>query len=445
VELVNAGDGTNRLFIVQQRGLIYVIENSPSVSTRKVFLDLSDRVSPSGSEAGLLGLAFHPNYNSNGYLYAYYTTGTSSLTSYLVRYQVSPTNPDSAMRSSELVLMTFAQPFTNHNGGKIAFGPDRYLYIGLGDGGSGNDPGNRAQNRSVILGKILRIDVDNTAGGNNYAIPNSNPFVGNPQGWREEIFAYGMRNPWKFSFDAHTGTLWCGDVGQDAREEVDTIISGGNYGWRLMEGFLCTPGANPNCLDTAGLLRPVWDYPNSGADVAVTGGYVYRGAQYPDMAGKYFFADYGSGKTWSLTLNSVGLPTVQLLTDEAFAISTFGVDEMNELYLCSYSTAGRIYKLVGPTGVGEGDETPRQFYLGQNYPNPFNPTTEIRYQTPEVGHVTLKVFDVLGREVATLVDEVLSAATHTRTFDATGLASGVYYYRLVAGSHIQTKKMVLAR
>lgn len=444
VELVNAGDGTNRMFVVQQRGIIYVIENSPTVSTRKVFLDLSDRVSQSGSETGLLGLAFHPDYRNNGYLYVNYTGG-SPLTSYVSRYQVSAANPDSAVRSSELILLTVAQPFTNHNGGKIAFGPDGYLYIGLGDGGSGNDPGNRAQNRSLLLGKVLRINVDSTAGGNNYAIPPTNPYFENTQGWRQEIYAYGIRNPWKFSFDRLNGTLWLGDVGQDAREEVDIIISGGNYGWRLMEGSLCTPGVNPNCLDTAGLIRPVWEYPNAGSDIAVTGGYVYRGSLIPSMVGKYLCADYGSGKTWALTYTGIGTATAVLLTDETYAISTFGEDEQGELYLCSYSSTGRIYRLNGPpSSVGEIG-TPVQFGLEQNYPNPFNPTTEIRFRIAEGGFATLKVFDMLGREVATLVNENLPSGTHVSTFDAAGLASGVYYYRLTAGTLIETRKMILAR
>ena len=444
IELVNAGDGTNRMFLVQQRGIIYVFENSPTVSTRNVFLDLSDRVSQSGSETGLLGLAFHPDYRDNGYFYVNYTGG-SPLTSYIARYQVSTTNPDSAVKGSEQMLITVAQPFSNHNGGKVAFGPDGYLYIGLGDGGSGNDSGNRAQNRAQLLGKVLRINVDSASGGNNYAIPSTNPYFENTQGWREEIFAYGIRNPWKFSFDVPTGRLWLGDVGQDAREEVDIIVSGGNYGWRLMEGTLCTPGVNPNCLDTAGLIRPVWEYPNAGSDIAVTGGYVYRGSLIPSMIGKYLCADYGSGKTWALTYTGVGNATAVLLTDEPFPVSTFGEDELGEMYICSYSSNGRVYKLTGPASSVQESGMVSQFKLEQNYPNPFNPTTVIRFQISTPGYVSLKVFDMLGREVVTLVDDVLSRGEHIRTFDASQFASGVYYYKLNAGSLIETKKMVLAR
>ncbi len=445
VELVHSGDGTNRLFIVQQRGIIYVINNNPNVSTRKVFLNISDRVSQSGSETGLLGLAFHPNYETNGYFYVNYTGGTS-LTTYIARYQVSATNPDSAVKESELILLTVAQPYSNHNGGKVAFGPDGYLYIGLGDGGSANDPGNRAQNRAVILGKLLRINVDSTEGSLNYAIPPTNPFYRNPNGWREEIYAYGLRNPWKFSFDPVTNWLWLGDVGQDSREEIDIIVSGGNYGWRLMEGFICNPTVNPQCQDTAGLLRPIWDYPNSGPDQSITGGYVYRGSPIPSLVGKYIYGDYGSGKTWALTYDGINPPTNQLLTDETFLISSFGVDENNDMYLLEYSsTNGRIRKLTGPSNdVGEST-TPARFTLEQNYPNPFNPTTIIGFAIERSAFVSLKVYDLLGREVATLVEEVRQPGAHQIVFRADGLPSGMYFYRLRSGSFAETKKMVVMR
>lgn len=453
LDLRHAGDGTNRLFVAQQRGLIYVFQNSPTVSTRRVFLDLSDRVSQSGSEVGLLGLAFHPNYATNGYFYVNFTnSSTGALRSYIMRYQVSATNPDSAVRASEFPILSLAQPFSNHNGGSLAFGPDGFLYLGFGDGGSANDPGNRSQNRAELLGKILRIDVDRTTVTTNYAIPATNPFIGNLQGWREEIFAYGLRNPWKFSFDSQTGDIWCGDVGQDAREEIDIITRGGNFGWRLMEGFLCTPGVNPLCADTAGLIRPVWDYPNAGADISVTGGYVYRGSAIPSVRGKYFCADYGSGKVWMLTRTGPNSASAELISDEAYSISSFGVDQANELYLVSYSSAGRIYKLNGPsTNAGE-EPAPKQFTLEQNYPNPFNPTTTIKFTVPASsagmqgsGNVSLKVFNLLGKHVATIVDGFLATGSYTRTFDASHLASGVYYYQLESGNFLATKRMVVLR
>lgn len=447
VELVNAGDGSNRLFVVQQRGIIYVFRNMPGIATRNVFLNISDKVSSSGSETGLLGLAFHPNYPANGYFYVYYTSSSSgSLVSYLARYSVSAGNRDSADKSSEQILFTVSQPFSNHNGGKIAFGPDGFLYIGLGDGGSANDPGNRAQNRADVLGKVLRIDVDRTDPGLSYAIPPSNPYATNTQGWRKEIYAYGIRNPWKFSFDSQTGWLWLGDVGQNAREEVDIIVSGGNYGWRLMEGSLCTPGVNPSCLDTAGTILPVWEYPNAGSDIAITGGYVYRGAAIPSLVGKYICGDYGSGKTWAVTYN-VGTPsTGQLMTDETYPISTFGVDEQNELYLCSYSsTNGRIYKITGPATSVEETRVPMEFGLDQNYPNPFNPSTTISFRLAAGGDVTLKVYNMLGQEVALLVNGTYAAGLHSVKFSADGYPSGVYYYKLTSGSLTQTRKMILTK
>ncbi len=444
VDLARAGDGTNRLFVAQQRGLIYLFQNSPSVTTRKLFIDLSDRVSQSGSETGLLGLAFHPNYRSNGYFYVNYTNSSSgSLRSYIVRYRVSPSNPDSALKSTELILLTIAQPYSNHNGGAIAFGTDGYLYLCFGDGGSANDPENRAQNRAELLGKILRIDVDQTAGGNNYAIPVTNPYFGNTQGWRQEIFAIGLRNPWKFSFDVPTGRLFCGDVGQNAREEFNIIVNGGNYGWRLMEGRICTPGVNPSCLDTAGLIRPIWDYVwNSGA--SAVGGYVYRGTAIPSLVGKYICGDYGSGRTWVLTLVRSDSASAQLLTDESYPISSFGVDENNEVYHCSYSS-GRLYKLTGPgTGVAQ-PEAPTQFKLEQNYPNPFNPTTKMSFVIGHSSLVSLKVFDVLGRDVATLVNEPKEPGVYEVSFDATNLTSGVYFYRMATTSVVLTKKLLLLR
>jgi glucose/arabinose dehydrogenase len=448
LELAQAYDGTNRLFVVQQRGIIYVFDNNPSVGTRKEFLNISDSVSSTGSETGLLGLAFHPNYRNNGYFFVNHTyTAGEQLRSYVVRYQVSPTNPDSALKSSRFVLFTLDQPFSNHNGGKIAFGPDGYLYIGFGDGGSGNDPGNRAQNRAELLGKILRINVDNSSGGNNYAIPLTNPFYGNSQGYKEEIYAYGLRNPWKFSFDQVTGKLWLGDVGQDTREEVDIIVNGGNYGWRLMEGFICNPTVNPTCQDTAGLLRPVWDYPNAGSDISITGGFVYRGSAIPSLHGKYIFADYGSGKTWALTHDGVNPTFSTLMTDESYSISTFGVDTSNNIYLCSYSSSGRIYKLTGPASPvppSRGD-LPNTIILEQNYPNPFNPSTTITYKVPAAAYVQLRVYDVLGRQVAMLLDNHIEAGTHQVTVDASNFSSGVYLYRLTTPDFTQAKAMLVVK
>jgi hypothetical protein len=448
VELVTANDRTNRFFVVQQYGIISTFENIPGVNTHKVFLDISDRVSPSGDELGLLGLTFHPNFPDSGYFYVNYTSSKSgSLRSYIARYTVSAANPDSALRESEIILLTVDQPYTNHNGGKLAFGPDGYLYIGFGDGGSANDPENRAQNLTTIFGKILRIDVNKSGAGLQYSIPPTNPFYKNSLGDREEIYAYGIRNPWKFSFDPVTGKLWLGDVGQDTREEVDIVVKGGNYGWRLKEGFLCNPVTNPVCQDTAGLMSPVWDYPHNNGSAAITGGYVYRGTAIPSLSGKYIFGDYVTRNTWALAYDGIHSASITPLTTESYSISTFGIDTSGEIYLCSYSSSGRIFKLTGPaTNVTqETVNLPRTYQLNQNYPNPFNPSTVIRYDLPALSTMSLKIYNLLGREVAVLVDGTKPAGTYKSVWNANNMPSGVYFYRLTANGFVQTRKMLLQK
>jgi hypothetical protein len=448
VELVSSKDGSNRFFVVQQRGIIYAFENISGVSTRKVFLDISDRVSQSGSEMGLLGLAFHPNYPDSGYLYLNYTSSSSGLLrSYITRYSVSSANPDSALHNSEVVLLTVDQPYINHNGGKVAFGPDGYLYIGFGDGGSGNDPENRAQDRTTLLGKILRINVDSAGIGLRYSIPTTNPYYKNMLGYREEIYASGIRNPWKFSFDPVTGNLWLGDVGQDTREEVDIVSNGGNYGWHLKEGFICTPVVNPTCQDTAGLLAPVWDYSHNGASASITGGYVYRGSGMPTLYGKYIFGDYVTGKTWALTYDGINPGSVTPLTDETYLISTFGLDTSGNIYLCSYGSSSKIYKLIeqatGATGGGEN--TPTTYQLFQNFPNPFNPRTVISYRLSQISKISLKIYDLLGREVKALVNEVQPAGIYSVDWIASDMPSGVYFYKSNVNGNVQMRKMILQK
>jgi glucose/arabinose dehydrogenase len=344
IEIVKANDGTNRLFVVQQRGLVFVFEDSPTVSERKTFLNLSSIVSPSGSETGLLGFAFHPNYAQNRTFFVSYTTG-SPLTTVIARYQTSATNPDSALFSSGQVVFTETQPFSNHNGGKIAFGPDGYLYISIGDGGSAGDPGNRAQNRNTTLGKLLRIDVDNVQPPLNYAIPPTNPFVGETN-VRQEIFAWGLRNMWKFSFDEQ-GRIWGADVGQNAWEEINIIESGGNYGWRKFEGNAVYSGGDPTPPNA---VFPVWVYSHSSGDISVTGGFVYRGSRIPALYGKYIYGDYVSRRIWALTYNFRTAATNEFLLQGAQLISAFGEDFNNEILVVGYNaSAGRIRRLVSST------------------------------------------------------------------------------------------------
>jgi uncharacterized protein (TIGR03437 family) len=335
---ISARDGSNRLFIVEQSGRIRVMA-SPTATTTSVFLDLSAKISCCG-ERGLLGLAFHPQYATNRKFYVNYTRPFDG-TTVVAEYQASASNPNVA-DTTERVLLTVDQPFTNHNGGMIAFGQDGFLYIGMGDGGSGDDPGNRAQNPENLLGKMLRIDVNNKATGLEYAIPTDNPFV-NAAG-RDEIYATGLRNPWRFSFDRQTGELFAGDVGQNAIEEIDIIRRGGNYGWRVLEGTRCT-NLGPGACNNSAFVPPIYEYPQVGANCrgSVTGGYVYRGTRNTFPAGSYIFGDYCKGTITQLN-NDNGTWRAQLLMDTAFFISSFGEDEAGELYVLSY--AGTLYRLV---------------------------------------------------------------------------------------------------
>ncbi len=336
VDFQTAKDGTGRVFVVEQGGVIRVFNNSSASADSNIFLDISSRINTQADEQGLLGLAFHPNFAANGYFYVNYTPDENlSVTS---RFQVNPSTDNTADSNSELILLEMPQPFTNHNGGQLAFGSDGYLYIASGDGGSGGDPQGNAQNRGNLLGTVLRIDVDNRDNGLNYAIPSSNPFVGEPNS-RPEIFAYGLRNPWRMSFDSNTGLLWSGDVGQGELEEINVIESGGNYGWNFFEGTQCFSG---NCDDT-GLIPPVFEYNHDAGDKSVTGGYVYRGTLTPSLEGKYVYGDFISGRIWALDATTNN-PNNALVLETGLNISSFGIDADDELYFCAFN--GSIYRIV---------------------------------------------------------------------------------------------------
>jgi len=340
IGIYNAGDSSDRLFVVEQSGVIYVFENQKNTTAATVFLDIRELVDSQGFEEGLLGLAFHPNFEHNGFFYVDYTASDPRRT-VIARYSVLTDDPNRADKASAHVLLEIAQPYSNHNGGQLAFGPDGFLYIALGDGGSAGDPHGNGQNRTTLLGKILRIDVDRTSMGLNYGIPSDNPFAGNALGFREEIYAYGFRNPWRFSFDFESGWLWAADVGQNSVEEVDIVNKGANYGWNIMEGDICF---NPSsgCNQT-GLTLPTWSY-NHTLGSSVTGGFVYRGSEHPELMGSYIYGDFGSGRIWALRYDGANAPVNTELLDSNLSIPSFGVDEQNELYICDYD--GGIYKLV---------------------------------------------------------------------------------------------------
>ena len=338
VGMAYADDGSDRLFVVLQRGVIVSFANEQNVESADVFLDISERVSDRGNEEGLLGLAFEPEFRENGYFYVYYSAANPRR-SVLSRFSVRPDGV-AADADSERVIMEIEQPYSNHNGGQIAFGPDGYLYIGLGDGGSRGDPQGNGQSLSTLLGTIIRIDVNPLDEVGTYGIPADNPFVG-VDGARGEIWAYGIRNPWRFSFDRGSGEIWMADVGQNRFEEVNIVRRGLNYGWNVMEGSSCFKPSR-GC-DTQGLEMPVAEYGREGG-CSVTGGYVYRSDRLPSLYGAYVYGDFCSGKIWALRYEG-GQVTEQLeLVDSRLEISSFGEDESGEIFVLSFD--GGMYRLV---------------------------------------------------------------------------------------------------
>ena len=353
--LTNAADASGRLFVLERRGLIKLIKDGSVVSTP--FLDIRSRVGSDSNEQGLLGLAFHPGYTSNGRVFIYYTDEDGAIT--ISEFALS-SNPDQLDAGSEQILIKVSKTRTNHNGGTLAFGPDGYLYIGTGDGGGGGDPDDNAQDLSSLFGKLLRIDIDS---GSPYSIPPDNPFAGSADpDVRQEIWAFGLRNPWKFSFDRTTGDLYIGDVGQGRREEVDYQPSsspgGENYGWRIMEGSICY-NPSTNC-DETGKVLPVAEYGhNSDGGCSITGGYAYRGSANPDLDGVYLFADFCNGKIWALE-QAGSAWSMTLIVDSPYVISSFGEDEQGEVYVVDYGS-GKIFRVVMQRFI---DVTPSHWAFG---------------------------------------------------------------------------------
>ncbi len=356
VDIANAGDGSGRIFVVEKIGRIRIVENGQLLA--RPFMDISDRVNAGGNEQGLLGLAFHPRYAENGIFFVNYTTsrsrgGTQSGDTVVARFNHSG-RPDRGDPDSERIVLTVAQPYANHNGGNLAFGPDGYLWIGTGDGGSGGDPQGNGQKLTSLLGKFLRIDIDAGDAGQPYGIPADNPFVGRSDA-RPEIWSYGWRNPWRFAFDRATGDLWVGDVGQNAWEEVDReprgTAGGLNYGWNVMEGTHCFRPAQ-NC-DTAGKVLPVAEYGRS-TGVSITGGEVYRGKAFPALDGLYFYADYGSRRLWAIgpapaAPDVVGSWRNAQVATLAANPTTFGTDENGEVYVAFDSGAVHVLEVAAIT------------------------------------------------------------------------------------------------
>jgi glucose/arabinose dehydrogenase len=337
--LIQPDNTSDLMFVTEQRGIIYAFSAS-NPQQADIFLDITDRVNRGGNEEGLLGLAFGPDYQENGYFYVYYSADDPRR-SVLSRFSLDRENMDVADPESEVIIMEIEQPYSNHNAGQLAFGPDTYLYIGTGDGGSAGDPEGNGQNLGTVLGSILRIDVSEVSGPGDYEIPADNPFVDTP-GARGEIWAFGLRNPWRFSFDSETGLLWAGDVGQSSWEEIDIITKGANYGWNIMEGLHCYSPAS-GC-DQSGLTLPIAEYDHSRGRCSITGGYVYRGDQTPSLQGYYIYGDYCSGEIWALAYDGNVVTENTLLAKSGLSITSFGEDLAGNLYILD--RAGGIYTLA---------------------------------------------------------------------------------------------------
>lgn len=346
VAMLQAPGDSSRWFVVEKQGIVRVFDNDPNVTVSSVFVDIAARVDSSFSESGLLGMAFHPDFASNGQVYLSYTSSGAPLVSNVARFD-SGDGGVTLNPLGEIPIMTVLQDSANHNGGNIAFGPDGYLYAGWGDGGGGGDPLNRAQDLSNLPGSITRIDIDT---GNPYAIPTNNPFAGAAlcqDGFAiggancPEIYAWGLRNPWRWSFDSLTGNLWLGDVGQGSWEEIDLIERSMNYGWREREGAHCF---NPSSGCGTNFVDPITEYGRSDGN-SVTGGYVYRGSAIAALQGHYVYGDFGSGRVWSIPAASTqGTAGVELLAS-GLNIASFAEDHDGELYLLHYG-AGEIYQVV---------------------------------------------------------------------------------------------------
>ena len=336
----------DNMYIVEKDGVIRRVSLEKDETKKPIFLDITDRVGVTNDEEGLLSLVFHPNYSGNGELYVWYSA-QSPKRSVLSRFTKNENN-NTADKTSELVILEVREPWGNHNGGTVLFGPDGYLYVGIGDGGAANDPHGNGQNKNTLLGSVIRIDVNNASKETPYHIPQDNPLVGT-DGVREEIWAWGLRNPWRMSFDRVTGKLWTGDVGQNAWEEVDIVEKGGNYGWNYKEG---NHEFRKGLDDSTTIIGPVHEYGRRQGG-SITGGYVYRGTKIPDLVGSYIFSDYLSEKIWILIPKDGENPpyeSIRIARKTQIAIASFGETPDGEIIVCGfpnpYASKGKIYRFT---------------------------------------------------------------------------------------------------
>jgi glucose/arabinose dehydrogenase len=429
IGIVSAGD--SYLYVVERRGKIKVVDSVGQVLP-SAFLDLGNRVRSNAGEQGLLGLAFSPRYAQDGEFYLNYILNDGSTR--ISRFRRNSLNPLIADPNSEQALLTIAQPFSNHNGGDMHFGPDGYLYIALGDGGNAGDPGDRAQTVGTYLGKILRIDVDSQAG---YSIPPDNPHINDPN-VLDEIWSSGWRNPWRFSFDRETGDMWVGDVGQNRVEEIsiepDSSQGGLNFGWRCLEGN--TPFNATGCGNISLFQQALHTYSHNGGNRSVTGGYVYRGKDYPTLEGHYFFGDYETGEFWSLIFDNGFIPSLhtygELLGNQQ--LSSFGQDHRGEIYVAAYN-AGKIYQLIDLSSSIQDGFPALPLRLT---PNPSE--GKIRFVLPEraIQAYELRILDLRGKTVAHW-NELIGLE---QELTLPGLATGLYWVEL-RGKRVYTAKLLV--
>jgi glucose/arabinose dehydrogenase len=451
---VTAPAGDPRLFIVEQKGTVRLLKEGSLLP--EPFLDIDALVKDpfQFSEQGLLGLAFHPDFATNRYFFVNYTDNAGNTV--IARYEADAMDPDVADLGSAEIVLTQAQPASNHNGGTLEFGPDGYLYMGFGDGGGSGDPDSLAQDPTTLLGKFVRIDVDPLP----YAVPADNPFVGNPS-VLDEIWAIGLRNPYRWSFDRSTGDLWIADVGQSAWEEIDfePAGSGGgrNYGWRYMEGSHCFKPPSDCGADTLDL--PIYEYGHTEGNCSITGGYVYRGTAIPELLGHYLFGDYCSDRIWALRYEGNEITSLVELTDllnpdgRVDGLAAIGQDGAGELYLVDRdgTTDGEVYRIVpDPTGVGETSGAAPSLRMGPGFPNPSGARTASELVLPAPGHVTVRVFNAAGRAVRTVLSENRQPGTHVIEWDGTdhrgdAVPSGVYFVRAEIDGRAVTRKVSVVR
>ncbi len=452
--LTHAGDGSNRVFVVEKGGIVHVFENDPAVTSTQVFVDISAKLQANVGETGLLSLAFHPDFATNKTFYLSYVD--ADLVSVISEMKVSA-DSNQADPSSERILLTLQQPQRNHNGGHIAFGPDGYLYIAFGDGFSEaasdgiehGDPLGHGQNLETWFSSMLRIDVDRQSDSLAYGIPPDNPYIGNTQNWREEIYAHGFRNPWRFSFDREKGDLWLADVGDKKAEEIDFVQSGKNYGWNLKEASHCFEDIPCDTTAWVGLEDPIYEYLRDVGE-SITGGYVYNGSAIPEFKGKYIYGDFDVSKVWMLTYENGEIVQNELIANVQDNISSFGEDEQGEIYVVGYN--GRIFRFIdnNTTASELPTDAPYNYRLHPNYPNPFYAKTSIAFDVVAPGPIKVTILNALGQVVTTLADRSFQAGTSTLIWNGRDaqnkrVPSGVYFYTLESNDTKLSRSMLLIR